>query len=90
MLSTALGCVTRSRTDPVAMPIVLEYALPRQGDVRHSIQLGLMCNETLVAQVATCEVVTIVLLHSSCLEGNTDLDSELTCKVYGLVDGTQM
>ena len=42
-------------------PIVLECALPRQENVRHSIQLGLCATRHSEAQVATCEVVPIVL-----------------------------
>ena len=64
ILSTALVCMMRS-TDPVAKPIVLECALPRQEDVRHGIQLGLC-----VAQVATCKVFPYVL----CLKESADLD----------------
>ena len=39
------SCVCDAESDPVAKPIVLEFALPRQGDVRHGIQLGLCGNE---------------------------------------------
>ena len=45
ILSMAPVGVTQSSTDPVAKPIVLECALPQQENVRHGIQLKLMCKE---------------------------------------------
>ena len=62
MLSTALVCVTRSGMDPVATPIVLEVCPATTRGCASGHPTGAVCaTRRSVAQVATCEVVPIVL-----------------------------
>ena len=80
MLSTAPVCVMHSDMDPAAIPIVLEVCpVTTECTTRHPAG-AVSATKRSVAQVATCEVVPIVLCISSFLEGGANLDSGWTCK----------
>ena len=83
MRSTAPVCVTRSGTDPVAMPIVLKVRLATTGGcaTRHPT---CVCNETFGGPSCNVRSCPHSPLHSSYLEGGTDRFAPVSSLTVGI------